>query len=259
VTIACLAPLERVFRAWREERILFFDYDGTLAPFQEDRSRAYPYEGVRERLEELHRRGVQLLFVTGRNPREIPDFLQLSFPVEVWGAHGGERLTLSGEVEGTPLPPEQSDFFRTVGEAMEKIHPSLVEYKAFSVAFHLRPLKNEEERRFFRRSLERFDALAKEAGLHKAYFDGGIEYRSPLTGKDKALNRVLAGKKAPFFAAYFGDDATDEDAFEALRGRGVSFLVRSRWRPTRADWWLAPPEELFALLDSFVLWTEKRW
>jgi len=259
VTIPCMAPLERAFRAYGEERILFFDYDGTLAPFQEDRSRAYPYEGVRERLEELHRRGVELVFVTGRNPREIPDFLQLPFPVEVWGAHGGERLTLSGEVEALPLPPEQSNFFRTVGEAMEKIHPSLVEYKTFSVAFHLRPLKNEEERRNFRGSLERFDASAQEAGVHKAFFDGGIEYRSPLTGKDKALNKVLEGRKPPFFAAYFGDDTTDEDAFDALRGRGVSFLVRSRWRPTGAECWLTPPEELCALLDCFVLWTEKRW
>ena len=258
MTIACMAPLERAFRACRGERILFFDYDGTLAPFQEDRSRAYPYQGVRERLKELHRRGVGLFFVTGRNPREIPSFLQLPFPLEVWGAHGGERLTLSGEVEALPLPPEQSDFFRTAGEAMEKLHPSLVEYKAFSVAFHLRPLKDEEERRGFRRSLEQFDASAKEAGLHKAFFDGGIEYRSPLTGKDKALNKVLGERKPPFFAAYFGDDATDEDAFEALQGRGVSFLVRSRWRPTRAEWWLSPPEELFALLDRFVLWTEKR-
>ena len=53
-------------------------------------------------------------------------------------------------------------------------------------------------------------------------------------------------------------DATDEDAFKALRGRGVSFLVRSRWRPTWANWWITPPEEVLGILDLFALWTEKR-
>jgi len=258
VTIPCMAPLERSFRACREERILFFDYDGTLAPFRKDRSRAYPYEGVRERLERLFRRGVEIMIVTGRSPREIPPFLGLSFPVEVWGAHGGERLTLGGDVERLPLPPEQEDFFRAAGEALERRYPSLVEYKSFSVAFHLRPLRDEAERERFRKILEEFDPAAERVGLIKAFFDGGIEYRSPLTGKDKAVNRVLRERKPPFFAAYFGDDATDEDAFRALRGRGVSFLVRSRWRSSGADWWITPPEELFGMMDLFSLWTETR-
>lgn len=254
--VPCTAFLEGLFRN-RRERILFFDYDGTLAPFQRDRSRAYPYEGVRERLEKLHRKGVELLFVTGRNPREIPEFLQLPFPVEVWGSHGGERLTLCGEIEKAALPREQENFFRVTREALEKEYPSLVEHKAFSLAFHLRPLE-EPERVELLRSLERFDLPAREAGLEKALFDGGVEYRSPLTGKDKALNKVLGKRKNSLFAAYFGDDATDEDAFRALRGRGISFLVRSRWRPTLADWWLRPPEEILALMDLFALWAEMR-
>jgi len=256
VGIPCMAVLEGFFRN-REERILFLDYDGTLAPFQKDRSRAFPYEGVRGRLERLHLQGVELVFVTGRNPREIPLFLELPFPVEVWGAHGGEHLTPGGEIRKIPLPPGQETFFRRVGEAMERLHADLVEYKSFSVAFHLRPLGDTEARRF-RKALEEFDLPAKEAGLEKAFFDGGIEYRSPLTGKDKALDKVLAKRKQPFFAAYFGDDATDEDAFKALRGRGVSFLVRSRWRPTWANWWITPPEEVLGILDLFALWTEKR-
>ncbi len=252
MSIPCVALLERLFRN-RRERILFFDYDGTLAPFQADRFRAHPYEGVRERLEELYRRGVELIFVTGRNPREVPELLQLPFSVEVWGSHGGERLTLGGEIEKEPLPREQENFFRAAQEALEKKYPSLVERKAFSLAFHLRPLKK-AERAAFLEDLRLFDLPAEEAGLEKALFDGGVEYRSPLTGKDKALNKVLEKRNDPFFAAYFGDDTTDEDAFRALRERGISFLVRSRWRSTRADWWLQPPEELLGLMDLCILW-----
>jgi len=51
--------------------------------------------------------------------------------------------------------------------------------------------------------------------------------------------------------AYLGDDNTDEAAFLALQGRGVSILVRPTWRETAAKYWLQPPDEL---LDFLGLW-----
>ena len=56
---------------------------------------------------------------------------------------------------------------------------------------------------------------------------------------------------------YLGDDRTDEDAFAALRGRGLGILVTATPRPTLADYSLQDPEEvrdflarLAASLDS---------
>ncbi len=51
--------------------------------------------------------------------------------------------------------------------------------------------------------------------------------------------------------AYLGDDRTDEDAFCALQGRGLNVLVRRERRPTAADLWLEPPEDL--------LWFLRHW
>jgi len=51
--------------------------------------------------------------------------------------------------------------------------------------------------------------------------------------------------------AYLGDDSTDESALRAMLGRGISVLVRPKWRPTAAQFWLKPPEEL---LDFLGLW-----
>jgi trehalose 6-phosphate phosphatase len=44
--------------------------------------------------------------------------------------------------------------------------------------------------------------------------------------------------------AYLGDDVTDEDAFRAVKGRGLAVLVRAEYRRTAADIWIKPPHEL---------------
>ncbi|MEO8441126.1 MAG: hypothetical protein ABI547_01435 [Betaproteobacteria bacterium] len=52
--------------------------------------------------------------------------------------------------------------------------------------------------------------------------------------------------------AYLGDDAADEAAFAALRGKGLAVLVGRQSRPTAADILFAPPAEL---IDFLVRWT----
>jgi len=53
-------------------------------------------------------------------------------------------------------------------------------------------------------------------------------------------------------AAYLGDDTTDEDAFQAINGLGLSILVRPVWRPTAAQLWLKPPGEVLHLLTRWL-------
>ena len=50
----------------------------------------------------------------------------------------------------------------------------------------------------------------------------------------------------------WGDDLTDEDAFQALPEGALGVLVREEWRPTEADAWLQPPEGLLDFLDRWL-------
>jgi len=82
-------------------------------------------------------------------------------------------------------------------------------------------------------------------------FDGGVEIRAREADKGAAVRNFLREIDRDTPAAYLGDDTTDESAFRALEGRGLSVLVRPEWRPTAAQQWLKPPGEL---LDFLGLW-----
>jgi trehalose-6-phosphatase len=62
------------------------------------------------------------------------------------------------------------------------------------------------------------------------------------------MRTILGELGAGAVAAYLGDDLTDEDAFVAIKGRGLAALVRAEARPTAADIRLRPPDELLAFL-----------
>ena len=53
-------------------------------------------------------------------------------------------------------------------------------------------------------------------------------------------------------AAYLGDDLTDEDAFKAIKGKGIGVLVREEPRKTAADIWIKPPDELLSFLSNWL-------
>jgi trehalose-6-phosphatase len=89
-----------------------------------------------------------------------------------------------------------------------------------------------------------------QEGMRLLQFDGGLEL---LAGRNKgdALRMILheLGRQTPI--AYLGDDLTDEDAFEALEGRGLGVLVRREWRPSGAVVWVRPPGELRKFLEDW--------
>jgi len=89
---------------------------------------------------------------------------------------------------------------------------------------------------------------ARAVGLETITFDGGLELRPLGCDKGTAVERVFQEMGNRTAMAYLGDDLSDEDAFRALKGRGLSVLVRHESRPTLADAWIRPPRQLLAFL-----------
>ena len=78
-----------------------------------------------------------------------------------------------------------------------------------------------------------------------------MELRVPGRNKGHAVKTILRETEKGALVTYLGDDITDEDAFKALKGKGLSVLVREEFRPTTADVWLKPPEGLLEFLSRW--------
>ncbi len=236
--------------------VLMLDYDGTLAPFKNDPSSAFPYPGVAERLATLSGLpAVRLVLVSGRPACDLAGLLG-SLKFEIWGDHGRERLQSDGCYELEPLNPRESEVLKRMKSEIEGLgFAAAMEAKPASLAVHWRasdPATQQE----IRSSVESLYARhAGESELHLLAFDGGLELRSKDRDKATAVEQILAEEEVSsgdLAAAYLGDDLTDEDAFRALGNRGVSILVRNELRPSSAQFWIRPPEELLEFLDGWI-------
>jgi trehalose-phosphatase len=233
--------------------VLMLDYDGTLAPFQNDRFRAFPYPGVEDRLAILSGLArVRLVLVSGRPARELRDLLP-NIRAEIWGSHGVEQLRHDGSYELFTLDPVQQTALEEVRRELSALgFAEALEIKPSSLAVHWRSFESAAQEQL-RSSVESvFGRLAEPDGLHLLPFDGGLELISTDRTKGTAVEQILAQEPDALPMAYLGDDFTDEDAFAAVGNRGFSILVRTEVRESAARFWLRPPAELLEFLDDWI-------
>jgi trehalose-phosphatase len=247
--------LDTFFRnvADSEKRLLLLDYDGTLAPFKVKRDKAFPYPGIRQALRAiLDTEGSRLVLISGRSTKDLLPLLQLEPHPEIWGAHGWERLFSDNRHE-----------FSTVEEpaacALEQVEANLegeglahlCEKKHGCIAIHWRGMEGSEIKELRDRFLSAWSGFARTSVLSLIEFDGGIELRARGRNKAFVVQTLLSEMGQGTVSAFLGDDRTDEEAFNALEGKGLRVMVRSEFRPTAADLWLKPPEDVLDFL--------KRW
>jgi len=234
------------------------DYDGTLAPFADDRMQAALYPCVAERLVELRQLAeTRLVFVSGRPARELPLLLPANLDAEIWGSHGREQLLPNGVYKFLPPTVEQTQalvsFERMLSEAG---YETAIEKKLGSLAIHSRGLAESRARELKTLAEGLFAKVVSDSqspvSLEWLPFDGGVEVRGSDCSKATAIKQILDDESGEVVVAYLGDDETDEDAFRALAGRGLRVLVRGEPRVTLADLWIRPPAELLAFLDRWL-------
>jgi trehalose-phosphatase len=232
--------------------LLLLDYDGTLAPFREEREKAYPYQGVEERLSRLAAQSkVRTIIISGRRLSDLVLLLHNVKPLpELWGSHGLERRCTDGAMWTAPLEERLKKALKRAREICTDLAgEARCENKPFGVAFHWRGM-SERNRKGVEESLRKeWEALCHGAGLALYPFDGGLEIRIEGIGKGGAVRAILAEISPRTPIAYLGDDQTDEDAFAEIGKRGLKILARREALPSLADIRLNPPEEVLSFLD----------
>jgi len=240
---------ERAARA--PARVLMLDYDGTLAPFQVRPERATPYPGVEELLDDIMTAGAsRVVIVSGRPVSELVPLLNLRRRPELWGAHGWERLLPDGHGARIELDEgARRQLHEGERRARELAREGArVETKPASVALHWRGASALAAAKIRDALPQAWEPLAADGTVELLQFDGGVELRARGCSKQNAVEAVLSETAGESAVAYLGDDLTDEDAFRAVKRRGLAVLVRPEIRETVADLWIRPPRELISFL-----------
>jgi trehalose-phosphatase len=233
---------------------LLLDYDGTLAPFHVDRSRAFPYPEAVALLEEIVQSGrTKVIIISGRPILELQALLAPMNNLEMWGTHGLEHQLSDGSYSCAQINEEDA---MALTKAKEWIVTaglfSRAEIKLGGIAIHWRGLPLAEARSVQSLALDGWTKVAEQSGLKLLQFEAGLELRGSHPDKGDAVRSILADLEPHAPVAYLGDDLTDEDAFRVLNGQGLTVLVKATYRETIADIWIRPPQELIDLLERWL-------
>ncbi len=244
-------------RAWISGRRLavFLDYDGTLTPIVARPELAILSDEMRMIVEKLSRR-CAVAIISGRARADVEKLVALKDIVYA-GSHGFDiagppALGIHHE-EGALYKPMIAGASAQLRGALAPIPGTLIEDKTYTVAVHYRlvdPARVGEVDKIVDQVLKTYPKLRK-AGGKKVY-----ELRPDLDwDKGKAVTwllKAMAEDDHPAAAFYIGDDVTDQDAFAALKGRGISILVADSKIPTLADYRLKDPEEVGVFLGKLT-------
>jgi len=254
MVVEVLAALER--RPARAHLVVLSDFDGTLATFNVDPSRPTLREETRRALEALSSRDdVTVGLVSGRRLDDLDRRTSLPPDVYLAGLHGLE-IRRGGDAWHHPDLMESRDVIDTVVDSMDAavghVPGVRFEHKGIALTVHVRgvaPLSRQAV-------LDEADLVAQpwiERGALKALeANEALEFlpNIPWTKGDAVqwiVDDVEARVGRSTWCVFFGDDVTDEDAFEAT-STDLSVVVGRR--PSVARLRLDSPAEVAAVLAS---------
>lgn len=229
---------------------VFLDYDGTLSPIVDDPAAAVIDEQTRQVVAGLAEVTTTAV-VSGRDTTDVME--RVGLPGIVYaGSHGFDIRRGDGTVlddsRGAPFAAPLDAVEAELAEALADVPGAQLDRKRFSLAVHYRRVPPEHVA-----AVEPAvdAALARHPELRKGGGKKVFELRPDVDwDKGHAVLQLLEAVGAHALPVYVGDDLTDEDAFRAIRGRGIGVVVRGEDRPTYADYSLEDTEAVVVFLAA---------
>ncbi len=231
---------------------VFLDYDGTLTRIVDKPEMAVLAPSMRAIVKALADR-FPVAIVSGRDRQDVHRLVGLDSLIYA-GSHG---LDIAGPVAGVAYDGcgEYREMLVEAGDRLRRqltiVGGVLVECKRCSVAVHYR-LVPEPERPGIMAAVDA--VLAEQTELRATAGNMVIEIQPKVNwNKGKAVSWILRAlnlETADVVPIFIGDDATDEDAFAAIDGRGIGVVVTgpAENRATAAGYRIDGPEEVGVFL-----------
>lgn len=238
----------------RRPLLIALDFDGTLAPLQDDprASRVLPDAVTALRALAAHPDAVRLALLSGRSMGDLDELAEVPPGTVLIGSHGAERARVAEhglDRAVMTLTDDQQDRLDRLGGELQGVARGRdgvwVEQKPAAVAVHTRMAD---------------DATAAQAE-QDALEVGGRLGSVVLHGKKVVEVSVLEADKGAALAALrdelgagsvlvAGDDVTDEHAFAAVAPDGLSLKVGDG--PTSARYRVPEPQDVADLLADLA-------
>ncbi|AEE44757.1 trehalose-phosphatase [Cellulomonas fimi] len=208
--------------------LVALDFDGTLAPLQDDPqlSRILP-AGVDVLARLAAADGVELALVSGRAMADLHALAEVPPGTFLVGSHGAERARVTRfglDRDVVQLTDEQADRLATLGAQAAQVARGRdgvwVETKPTAVVVHTRLAEPDVAEPAEAEAV----ALGERLGSGVLHGKDVVEISVLHASKGEAL-QALRGELGAPVVLYAGDDVTDEHAFAALGDRDLTVKV----------------------------------
>ncbi|MEM8999239.1 MAG: bifunctional alpha,alpha-trehalose-phosphate synthase (UDP-forming)/trehalose-phosphatase [Bacteroidota bacterium] len=234
-----------------KKKLLFLDYDGTLAGFHKDPQKASPDEALYQLLDALNlQRNTTVFLISGRDKQTftkwfLPKKYNMIVEHGVWISRNGETFKLLEKVKN-----DWMEKIRPVLESfVDRTPGSFIEEKNYSLAWHYR---NTDPDFGEKRATELNTVLTSLIGNDDISVLAGnkvMEIKSSNVNKGRAAAKILAEEDYDFTFA-IGDDWTDEFMFQELPKTAVT--VKVGIKKTYAKYHVENTKKVRELLQHFV-------
>tara|TARA_R110000868_G_scaffold121034_3_gene321128 strand:+ start:21359 stop:23566 length:2208 start_codon:yes stop_codon:yes gene_type:complete len=234
-----------------KKRLLFIDYDGTLAGFHTDPQKASPDEELYDLLDKIaSQENTDMYLISGRDKETftkwfLPKKYNMIVEHGVWISQNGEEFRMLENVKK---------------EWMEKIHPvlesfvdrtpgSFIEEKNYSLAWHYRKTDPDFGQKRATELNTVLTSLIANDDLSVLNGNKVMEIKSSNVNKGRAAMRVYADADYDFVFA-IGDDWTDEFMFQELPESSIT--VKVGHQKTQAKYYVDGIKNVRTLLKRFI-------
>jgi trehalose-phosphatase len=238
--------------------LLFLDYDGTLTPIVETPKKAVISRETKDLLNKLSKKShCSVAIISGRSLSDIKNIVGIKDIIYA-GNHGleieGPKIKFESQVS-LRLKSIIRHIYEDAVSKFSKIKGVLVEDKGLTISVHYRLVAEKDIQEF----LSIFNEIADPYIVRdKIKINSGkkvYEIKPPVKwDKGKVVLWLLARQQfisgaKKVLPVYVGDDITDEDAFEALKRKGLTVFVGEPC-DSKADYCLKNTKEVTKFLRS---------
>ncbi len=238
--------------------LLFLDYDGTLSPIVKKPHQAFLAANRRAFLKKLDKKpNFAVIIISGRILSDLKK--RVGIPrIYYIGNHGfemagpGIRFLHPAAKAAKPILREIK---RKLIKDLREIKGVIIEDKILTLSLHFRLVLPRYLKKVKKIFLKIAGPYVKKKKIRVTRGKKVFEVRPNVKwNKGEAvlwlLQRLTKGQKV--FPVYIGDDTTDEDAFRALKNRGISVRV-GRKKNTYARHFVKDVSEVYRFLKKLAL------